>query len=139
MHIINDSISEVPSHIKNSCDLIDKLRNICFDPDYILISFDVISIFINVPVDLVFDSVKRVEIYLVKNENVFRRIFKIQLNSTFLMFNNKFYKQIFGIPMGSPLSPILADIVMQDFEKKVISMLSARLLFYFRYVDDIIF
>lgn len=92
MHIINDSISEVPSHIKNSCDLIDKLRNICFDPDYILISFDVISIFINVPVDLVFDSVKRVEIYLVKNENVFRRIFKIQLNSTFLMFNNKFYK-----------------------------------------------
>jgi len=139
LHIINDSISEVPSHIKNSCDLIDKLRNICFDPDYILISFDVISIFINVPVDLVFDSVKRVEIYLVKNENVFRRIFKIQLNSTFLMFNNKFYKQIFGIPMGSPLSPILADIVMQDFEKKVISMLSARLLFYFRYVDDIIF
>ena len=54
------------------------------------------------------------------------------------MFNNKFYKQIFGIPMGSPLSPILADIVMQDFEKKVISMLPARLLFYFRYVDDII-
>jgi len=41
--------------------------------------------------------------------------------------------------MGSPLSPILADIVMQDFEKKVISMLPARLLFYFWYVDDIIF
>jgi len=32
------------------------------------------------------------------------------------MFNDKFYRQTFGLPMGSPLSPILADLVMQDLE-----------------------
>ena len=38
---------------------------------------------------------------------------KFVLNS-FFPFNNKFYKQVFGIPMGSSLFPIIADLVMQD-------------------------
>ena len=40
--------------------------------------------------------------------------------------------------MGSPLSPVVANMVMQDFEKMAIGMLPCRLLFYYRYVDDII-
>jgi len=48
------------------------------------------------------------------------------------------YKQIFGTPMGSPLSPVVANMIMQDFEEIVIGILPVRLLFYYRYVDDII-
>ena len=40
--------------------------------------------------------------------------------------------------MGSHLSPIAADIVLDDLEKKCIVSLPFRLLLYFRYVDDII-
>ena len=40
--------------------------------------------------------------------------------------------------MGSPLSPIAADIVLDDFESKCTASLSFQLPFYFRYVDDII-
>ena len=40
--------------------------------------------------------------------------------------------------MGSPLSPIAADIVMNDLETKCISSLLSQPPFYFRYVDDII-
>lgn len=40
--------------------------------------------------------------------------------------------------MGSPLSPILAEIVMQDLEQLAIENLLVELLFYFWYVDDII-
>jgi len=32
------------------------------------------------------------------------------LSSTYFTFNNKIYKQIFDNPMGSPLSPIMADL-----------------------------
>jgi len=38
------------------------------------------------------------------------------LNSTFFKFNDEIYKQIFDLPMGSPLSLILADVVIQDLE-----------------------
>ena len=40
--------------------------------------------------------------------------------------------------MGSPLSPIISDIVMDDLEKECLSKLTFKLPFYFRYVDDII-
>ena len=40
--------------------------------------------------------------------------------------------------MGSPLSPIAADIVMDDLETKCVSSLSFQSHFYFRYVDYII-
>lgn len=39
--------------------------------------------------------------------------------------------------MGLPLSPILADIVIQDLEESSISKTSAHIPFYYRYVDDI--
>jgi len=40
--------------------------------------------------------------------------------------------------MGSPLSPIIADLVLQDLEQKAIEQLPIKLPFYFRYVNDIL-
>jgi len=40
--------------------------------------------------------------------------------------------------MGSPLSPIIADLVLQDLETKAIEILPFELPLYFRYVDDIL-
>ena len=58
-------------------------------------------------------------------------------NSTF-NFQDISYKQKCGFPVGSPLSPIAGDIVMDDLEINCISTLPFQLPFYFRYVDDII-
>lgn len=62
---------------------------------------------------------------------------KFVLNSTFFTFNKVIYQQTFRTPMGSPLSPIIADIVLQDLENKALSTLSFTPSFYFRYVDDV--
>lgn len=40
--------------------------------------------------------------------------------------------------MGSPLSPILTNIIMSDLEDRAISSLPISLSFYVRYVDDIV-
>jgi len=60
------------------------------------------------------------------------------LSSTYFTFNHVIYKQTFGTPMGSPLSPIIADIVMQDLERKALDSINLKLPLYYRYVDDII-
>ena len=39
--------------------------------------------------------------------------------------------------MGSPLSPIAADLVMQDLENRALQTLTFTLPFYCRYVDDV--
>jgi len=39
--------------------------------------------------------------------------------------------------MGSPLSPIIADIVMQDLEEASLNKINLKLPVYYRYIDDI--
>ena len=39
------------------------------------------------------------------------------LNSTSFVFQGQYYQQIEGAAMGSPLSPIVANIFMENFEK----------------------
>ena len=42
------------------------------------------------------------------------------MNSLYFKFDNKFYKQTNGHPMGLSLSPIIADIVIQGLEEQVL-------------------
>jgi len=60
------------------------------------------------------------------------------LDSTYFTFNNIIYKQNHGTPMGSPLSPIISGIVLQDLEGVILGFLGPKVKFYYRYVDDII-
>jgi len=68
----------------------------------------------------------------------FKDAVKFVLSSTFFTFNKIIYKQIFKTPMGSPLSPVIADLVMQDLETTAVTNLPFQLSFYHRYVDDIL-
>jgi len=60
------------------------------------------------------------------------------LESTYFSFNNVIYRQNFGTPMGSLLSPIIADLVLRDIESRAINILNLPLSIYVRYVDDIL-
>jgi len=68
----------------------------------------------------------------------FISVIKLILSSTFFTFNNKIYKQTFGTLVSSPLSPIIADIVLQNLKEKTLTRINLNILFYLRYVDDII-
>ena len=58
------------------------------------------------------------------------------MNSTKFKFNGQFYEKKFGTPIGSVISSMLAEIVMEDLERSVFEKLGFVLPFYFRYVDD---
>ena len=47
-----------------------------------------------------------------------RCLLNIATKETFFMFNNKYYKQVDGVAMGSPLGLALANIFMCSFESK---------------------
>ena len=43
------------------------------------------------------------------------------LHNTYFSFQNKFYEHIEGVAMGSPVSPIIANLFMEDFQRKALT------------------
>ena len=60
------------------------------------------------------------------------------MKSTFFQYNGRHYKQLHGTAMGSPVSVVVAEIVMQHIEKRALATYDQTLHFWFRYVDDTI-
>jgi len=139
---ISSNIPLPQSHIENSFELVKKIKNTHIDDEFSLISLDVVSLFTNIPIDLAIKSVTNRWNFISTSCNIpkdqFLDAVKFVLESTYFSFDNQIYKQNYGTPMGSPLSPIIADIVMQDLEREVLETFEFEIPFYYRYVDDIV-
>ncbi|XP_011879094.1 PREDICTED: uncharacterized protein LOC105568230 [Vollenhovia emeryi] len=105
-------------------------------------SLDVTALFTNIPKELVVEAIKKrwseISPNTLLNLPQFLHAIELILNSTSFKFDGQFYEQIFGSPMGSPLSPILADMVMKDLEVSCLQRLDFNVPIFYRYVDDII-
>ncbi|XP_071573294.1 uncharacterized protein [Temnothorax nylanderi] len=138
---MHNSFPKGQSHIANSFELVKKLSTVNIEESYTLISLDVVSLFANVPIEMMIESITSRWDYISTNcknpKSEFLLAVRFVLESTFFMFNGVIYRQTVGSPMGSPLSPIVADITMQDLERKALELLSFIPPFYTRYVDDI--
>ena len=106
------------SHIDNSFVLNEKLADKFIPHGYILVSLDIISLFTNIPLELVLRSLdKRFHKIQSSSKIPFVNIIdivKFLFDNTYFLFDNTIYKQIFGTPMGFPISPTFADIVLED-------------------------
>ena len=94
-----------------------------------MVSFDVVSLFTKIPIDLAMEiSKKRLESY--PNEDLQEIINmsveeictgrRICLQAIYLKFCNKFFRQIHGTVMGSPVLVVVANLVMEDVEEQTI-------------------
>jgi hypothetical protein len=62
-------------------------------------------------------------------------LLKVIIDNNFFVFNATLYKQVSGLPMGSRISGLLANIFMDHIEKSLVPNLPLAI--YGRYVDDI--
>jgi len=140
--ILKTSIKKPMSFTKDSWSFVKSINGKIIEPHEIFISLDVTSLFTNIPKELVIQGIENRWTDIQKNTklNLTQMICAIDmvLSSTSFAFNGKYYEQIYGSPMGSPLSPILADIVMEDLETLSLQKLNFVVHTYYRYVDDIL-
>jgi hypothetical protein len=114
-----------------------------FQEFFTFVSFDVCSLFTNIPIDLVLQIVNE-KWSSIKN---FTRIPKYAfldllkfciIDSNFFLYKDRFYKQKSGLAMGSSLSPILSDVVLERLFDVQIPKLPFPIKFIKKYVDDTI-
>ena len=56
-------------------------------------------------------------------------------DATYLAFEGKIYQQVHGTAMGSPVSVVVANLIMEDTERKALSTFHTPPLFWRRHVD----
>lgn len=143
-HILKNIILE-KYNIKNSLELKEKFKNISLDDDEILISLDVVSLFTNIPIHLAINNIMA-QWNILKNHTTipraqFLKILQFCLNdNNYFIYGDTYYNQTYGMPMGNPLSPTIADIVLDTLLEQVTADLKredVNIKLISKYVDDL--
>ena len=92
-------------------------------PHESMVSFDVVSLFTNVPID---DACSAVLQRLQLDSNLSARttlspeqltkLLEFVLRSTYFLYRGSYYEQTEGAAMGSPVSAVVANLYMESFE-----------------------
>lgn len=97
-------------------------------PRYILASFDVVSLFTRVLVDQAIGvAQRRLEADSTLDERTclsVNNIIQLCLQATYFSFKRNVYQQVFVIVMRSPVSVVVANLVMEDVEERALSTFS---------------
>ena len=112
-----------------------------------MVSFDVTALFTSIPVDFALQAAKiklsadpswRTLTELNLDQVLTLLEFCLSTTGTYFVSHGTFYKQQFGAPMGSPISPGIADLSMEVFEEEMLAACPDHLApdIWLHYVDD---
>ena len=129
--------------VKSTSDFITHIKRQNIPNNFKLISFDVTSLFTNVPLDFTIDLIhKRIYDENEVNTNIpkqqMRDLLFLCTKNVHFSYNGDNYTQVDGVAMGSPLGPVLAGIFMVELERTILPTLREHMRPWKRYVDDTI-
>ncbi|TWW62451.1 LIM zinc-binding domain-containing [Takifugu flavidus] len=142
--ILSPMVGNTPHHIKNSQDFAQKVSGLTLLPEETMVSYDVTSLFTCIPTASAIDTIHK---HLLLDKNLTERttltpaqictMLDLCLNTTYFQYREGFYRQKHGCAMGSPVSPIVANLYMEKVESQALTSFTGTApSHWFRYVDD---
>ena len=142
-NILSTYIKKEGRHSENSKVFSEYVRTLTVEEGEILVSFDVTSLYTNVPIK---DTLVIIKDLLEKDADLQKKtkippdslleIIEFLLTRTWFKFNEKFLTQTDGVAMGGPASSVVAELYMQHHDEVALRTFRTPLKCYERFVDD---
>ena len=106
----------------------------------VLVSFDVVSLFPSIPenIQIIDNKWDIIQKHTTMTKKLFLEIVNFCIaDSIYFLYSKNIYRQLKGMPMGYPASPVIADIVMENLLDECMDKLTIKPRFLTKYVDDL--
>ena len=130
-------------HIKNTGDFDQHLKGITLRANEDIVSYHVSALFTSVPKKPAINIIRRKleldqELHLRTSISVVQIISLLEfcLKTIYFQFQGRFFEQLQGAAMGSPISLIVTNLYMEDYENKAINTVECLPKVWKRYMDD---
>jgi hypothetical protein len=108
--------------VKNTFEFVERVKGVTLEKDELLVSFDVTALYPNVQIPA---AMKHLNVWLKSiglersKVTMYTRLAELWMKENSFQFERKFYEQTFGTSMGNALSPIVANLFMGVFKRKL--------------------
>lgn len=129
--------------MKDTAEFLERIENIEIDQVTYLCTLDIKSLYTNVPhtegTEAALEKLKEDKCLTNVKISLIMSLLEEVLTKNYFKFGSKYYLQIQGVSMGSPVAPSFANIFMSAFESQHIHHCphAEDIVIWLRYVDDV--
>ena len=118
----------IPSSLKNIQHFVEYIKKVKLGPGEVMVSYDVKALFTSVFVDpliaIVQCKLQQDPLLSQRTGMSIPQMFTLLgfcLKNKYFLFQGKYYEQVHGTAMGSPISPLITNLFTEEFKVKAIS------------------
>ena len=137
---IKNLAQQVPSYIKDTTHFLTLIQDKTTNPDDLLVTIDVSSLYTNIIHEEGLDAMEQ---WMIANNtslqraNLIKTLGNLVLKNNYFEFNGNLYLQKQGTAMGTRMAPNYAIIYMHKIETELLQKTTLKPSFFKRFIDDI--